>query len=62
MTIVYLAGVIAALVQPSLSTTVGGSLLLFSVIGLVLLLVLRWRGFLQTELVRLGRIRGVGLL
>jgi membrane protease YdiL (CAAX protease family) len=44
MTIGYLAGVIAALVQPSLVTTVGGSLLLFSVVGLVLLLVLRWRG------------------
>jgi CAAX protease family protein len=44
MAIGYLAGVIAALVQPSLITAVSGSLLLFSVVGLVLLLVLRWRG------------------
>lgn len=44
MTVVYLAGMIAALAQPSLISTVSGSLLIFSVVGLVLLLVLRWRG------------------
>ena len=44
MTIAYLAGVIAALARPSLIPAVSGSLLLFSVVGLLLLLVLRWRG------------------
>jgi membrane protease YdiL (CAAX protease family) len=44
MTLAYLAGAIAVLAQPSLIGTVSGSLLLFSVVGLVLLLVLRWRG------------------
>jgi membrane protease YdiL (CAAX protease family) len=44
MTIAYLAGVIAVLAQPALISTISQSLLLFSVVGLVLLLVLRWRG------------------
>ena len=69
MTIAYLAGVIAALAQPSLVTTIGGSLLLFSVVGLVLLLVLRWRGGPQSFAgagMAFGRIRiwllyGLGL-
>jgi len=44
MTLVYLAAAVVGSIQPALSTTLSGSLLIFSVIGLVLLLVLRWRG------------------
>jgi membrane protease YdiL (CAAX protease family) len=70
MTLVFLAGVIAALAQPSLIGTVSGSLGLFSVVGLVLLLVLRWRGGPQSFAgagMAFGRIRlwllyGLGLV
>lgn len=37
-------GVIVGLVQPNLITTLSGLLLLISLIGLVLLIILRWRG------------------
>ena len=44
MTLAYLAAAVVGSIQPALSTTLSGALLIFSVIGLVLLLVLRWRG------------------
>jgi uncharacterized protein len=44
MTFAYLVAAIVAMIQPALATTLSGSLLIFSVVGLVLLLVLRWRG------------------
>ncbi len=44
MTFAYLAAVVVGFIRPALSTTLSGSLLIFSVIGLALLLVLRWRG------------------
>jgi membrane protease YdiL (CAAX protease family) len=44
MTLAYLAAAVAAMIQPALSMTLSAALLLFSVVGLVLLLVLRWRG------------------
>jgi uncharacterized protein len=44
MTFAYLASAVVGSIQPARSTTLSGSLLIFSVIGLVLLLVLRWRG------------------
>ena len=44
MTLVYVAAAVVGSIQPALSTTLSGSLLLLSVIGLVLLLVMRWRG------------------
>lgn len=44
MTLVYVAAAAVALLQPSLAVTLSGSLLLLSVIGLILLAVLRWRG------------------
>ena len=44
MTLAYLAVAVLGLVQPAQGLAFGGYLLLLSVIGLVLLLVLRWRG------------------
>jgi membrane protease YdiL (CAAX protease family) len=44
MTLAYLAAVVVGSIRPALSKTLSGPLLIFSVIGLVLLLVLRWRG------------------
>jgi membrane protease YdiL (CAAX protease family) len=44
MTLAYLAAAVVGLLQPALSATLSGSLLLFSVIGLLLIGVLRWRG------------------
>jgi uncharacterized protein len=44
MTFAYLLAAVAAMIQPALAGTLNGSLLIFSVVGLVLLLVLRWRG------------------
>ncbi len=44
MTFAFLAAAVVGSIQPALSTTISGPLLLFSVVGLVLLLVLRWRG------------------
>jgi membrane protease YdiL (CAAX protease family) len=44
MTAVYLAAAVVGSIQPALAMTLSGSLLLFSLIGLVLLGVLRWRG------------------
>ncbi|MCE9645270.1 MAG: CPBP family intramembrane metalloprotease [Chloroflexi bacterium] len=44
MTAAYLAAAVAALMQPDLTVTLSGSLLIFSLLGLLLLLVLRWRG------------------
>ena len=44
MTFAYLAAAVVGSIQPALSATLSGSLLIFSVIGLVLLVVLRWRG------------------
>ncbi len=44
MTFVYLVAVVVGLIQPSLITTLSGSLLILSVLGLILLGVLRWRG------------------
>lgn len=44
MTLAYLAASVAGLIQPALATTLSGALLIFSVVGLVLLAVLRWRG------------------
>jgi len=48
MTLAYLAGAVVGTIQPALSATLSASLLIFSVIGLVLLLVLRWRGGAQS--------------
>lgn len=44
MTFAFLVAAVVVMLQPALSTTLSGSLLIFSVVGLVLLLVLRWRG------------------
>jgi uncharacterized protein len=44
MTFAYLIAAIVAMTQPALATTISGVMLIFSVVGLVLLLVLRWRG------------------
>ncbi len=44
MTFAYLIAAVVAMTQPALATTVSGAMLIFSVVGLVLLLVLRWRG------------------
>ncbi|HEY6073263.1 MAG TPA: CPBP family intramembrane glutamic endopeptidase [Anaerolineales bacterium] len=44
MTIAYLAAAILGVVNPAQGTALSGNLLILSVIGLVLLLVLRWRG------------------
>ncbi len=44
MTFAYLAAAIVGSIRPALVTTLSGPLLIFSVVGLVLLLVLRWRG------------------
>jgi len=44
MTFAYLVATVVAMIQPALATTLSGSLLIFSVVGLLLLLVLRWRG------------------
>jgi len=44
MTVAYIAASAVASFQPGLTTTLSASLLLFSVIGLILLAVLRWRG------------------
>lgn len=44
LTGLYLIGAIASLIQPGLATTLASLLLLPNVFGLVLLLVLRWRG------------------
>jgi membrane protease YdiL (CAAX protease family) len=48
MTFAYLVGAVVGSIQPALSTTLSASLLIFSVIGLVLLGVLRWRGGSQS--------------
>jgi hypothetical protein len=44
MTFSYLVAAVVAMIQPALATTLSSSLLIFSVVGLALLLVLRWRG------------------
>jgi membrane protease YdiL (CAAX protease family) len=44
MTFAYLVAAVVAMIQPALAATLSGSLLIFSVVGLVLLAVLRWRG------------------
>jgi uncharacterized protein len=44
MTFAYLVAAVVAMIQPALAMTLSGSLLILSVVGLVLLLVLRWRG------------------
>jgi uncharacterized protein len=44
MTAAYLAAAVVGSIQPELAATLSGPLLIFSVIGLVLLAVLRWRG------------------
>ncbi len=44
MTFAYLVAVVVGSIQPALSTMLNGYLLIFSVIGLLLLGVLRWRG------------------
>jgi membrane protease YdiL (CAAX protease family) len=44
MTFAYLFAAIVAMTQPALATTISGAMLIFSVVGLLLLLVLRWRG------------------
>jgi CAAX protease family protein len=44
MTLVYIAAAVIAMIQPSMAATLSTSLLIFSVIGLILILVLRWRG------------------
>jgi membrane protease YdiL (CAAX protease family) len=48
MTLAYLVGSVVAMAQQSLAATISGSLLIFSVVGLVLMLVLRWRGGAQS--------------
>ena len=44
MTLAYLAAAVLGLVNPAQGLALSGNLLLLSVLGLVLLLVLRWRG------------------
>ena len=44
LTALYLAGVIASLVKPTLGVTISSVLLIPNALGLILLLVLRWRG------------------
>jgi uncharacterized protein len=44
MTLAYVAAAVVGSIQPALTPTLSGSVLIFSVIGLVLLMVLRWRG------------------
>jgi membrane protease YdiL (CAAX protease family) len=44
MTFAYLVAAVMVMIQPALATTISGLMLIFSVVGLVLLLVLRWRG------------------
>ena len=44
MTFAYLVAAIVGTIQPALSTMLSASLLLFSVVGLVLMILLRWRG------------------
>jgi uncharacterized protein len=44
MTFAYLVAAVVAMLQPKLAITLSGSLLILSVVGLVLMLVLRWRG------------------
>ena len=44
MTVVYLAATVVGFILPSLAATLSASLLLLSVVGLILLAVLRWRG------------------
>ena len=70
MTFAYLIAAVVAMVQPTLAQTLSSSLLLFSVIGLVLLLVLRWRGgaqsFAETGLAlgsfRIWMLYGLGMV
>jgi membrane protease YdiL (CAAX protease family) len=60
MTGVYLVAAIIGLVQPDLATPLSGGLLILSLIGLVLLGVLRWRGGKQSFAgvgMAFGRIR-----
>jgi CAAX protease family protein len=44
LTFLYLMGLIAALIQPEQTTTISSLLLIPNLIGLILLVVLRWRG------------------
>jgi len=44
LTFFYLIGLVAALIQPGQTTTISSLLLLPNMIGLILLVVLRWRG------------------
>lgn len=44
LTVLYLIGLIASLVQPGQTTTITSLLLLPSLIGIILLVVLRWKG------------------
>ncbi len=44
LTILYLIGLIAALIRPEQTTTISSLLLIPNLIGLILLLVLRWKG------------------
>jgi membrane protease YdiL (CAAX protease family) len=70
MTLVFLAAAIAGLAQPSLINTISGILLPFSLVGLVLLPVLRWRGGPQSFAgagmafgkIRLWLLYGLGLV
>ena len=70
MTFAYLIAAVVAMVQSTLAQTLSSSLLLFSVIGLVLLLLLRWRGgahsFAETGLAlgsfRIWMLYGLGMV
>jgi membrane protease YdiL (CAAX protease family) len=44
MTFGYLVAVVVSLIKPALAATLSAPLLIFSVIGLLLLVILRWRG------------------
>jgi uncharacterized protein len=44
LTVLYLIGLIASLIQPRQTTTIASLLLIPNLIGLILLIVLRWRG------------------
>jgi CAAX protease family protein len=44
MTFAYLVAAVLAMIQPALARTLSSSMLIFSVVGLLLLAVLRWRG------------------
>lgn len=65
LTFLYLIGLLAALIQPEQTTTISSLLLIPNLIGLILLVVFRWKGdreaFARTgrrQMARLSGLRG----